>query len=212
MIRKISAAPFPIHLHLKKQKVLIVGNSKIVTRLLYRLLESQAKITLFADKIDDELKLLAKHKQIFWKSISWHPDLLKSQSLVFALSDSKTLNSKIANAAKKQGIWVYCEHKIAKGSFEIPATLQYGKMIWSLGGEEVLPGLLEYLLNRLRKSLSREYGILLETLASLDPKPSQLASTSKTDLKFHKHVSSWLRLAKKKRLNSLTQSLKKYLR
>jgi precorrin-2 dehydrogenase/sirohydrochlorin ferrochelatase len=162
---------YPVNLNLKQKSVLIVGGGRVGFRKFKRLLHTGAEITVVSrDYISafDHYFKEEKNNYILLQR-SFVEEDLENKFLVFAATDSRKTNEKIASLAGKRNILVNIIDNALLSDFTLPAAHYQGKLLLTVSTDSALPALSR----KIRKDFSNRYGIeyrlLLELSAELRP-------------------------------------------
>jgi siroheme synthase-like protein len=113
---------YPIFLDLKDRPVLVVGAGKVALRKAKGLLEAGARVTVVAPKHEREFKALA----VKLVEREFRTGDLAGAALVFAATDERLTNHRIAIAAKGRGIFANIADSAQECGFLVPARLARG--------------------------------------------------------------------------------------
>lgn len=162
---------YPVNLNLKQKSVLIVGGGRVGFRKFKRLLPTGAEITVVSkDYISDFDHYFKQEKNNYiLLQRPFVEEDLENKFLVFAATDSRKVNEKIAFLAGKKNILVNIIDNALLSDFTLPAAHYQGKLLLTASTDSALPALSR----KIRKDFSNRYGLeyrlLLEILAELRP-------------------------------------------
>jgi siroheme synthase-like protein len=124
---------YPIFLDLKDRPVLVVGAGKVALRKTRGLLEAGARVTVVAPEWEPEFEDLPVRRV----ARGFRASDLGGAMLVFAATDDRLVNHRIAVAAKGRGVFANIADSGAEGDFIVPARVQRGsvQIAVSTGGE-----------------------------------------------------------------------------
>jgi siroheme synthase-like protein len=124
---------YPIFLDLKDRPVLVVGAGRIALRKTRGLLEAGARITVVAPEWDSEFEELP----VRMVARRFRASDLAGNMLVFAATDDRLTNHRIAIAAKGKGVFANIADSADECDFVVPARLQREnfQLAVSTGGE-----------------------------------------------------------------------------
>lgn len=111
---------YPIFLNLKDRPVLVVGAGKIALRKTQGLLEAGARITVVAPEADPEFETLP----VTMVRRRFRATDLGEALLVFAATNDRQANHRIAIAAKGKGILANIADSAEECDFLVPARVQ----------------------------------------------------------------------------------------
>jgi siroheme synthase-like protein len=113
---------YPIFLDLKDRPVLVVGAGKVALRKTRGLVEAGARVTVVAPDVDAEFEELP----VRLVRRSFRTTDLMGAALVFAATDDRLTNHRIAIAAKGRGMFANIADSAEECGFLVPARVQSG--------------------------------------------------------------------------------------
>jgi siroheme synthase-like protein len=124
---------YPIFLDLRDRPVLVVGAGKVALRKTRGLLEAGARVTVVAPEAEPEFREL----NVRYVGRRFRASDLAGVMLVFAATDDRLTNHRIAIAAKGKGVFANIADSAEECDFVVPARLQRGgvQVAVSTGGE-----------------------------------------------------------------------------
>ena len=124
---------YPIFLNLKDRPVLVAGAGKVALRKTRGLLEAGARVTVVAPEWVSGFESLPVHRI----ERRFRASDLGNCVLVFAATDDRLTNHRIAIAARRRGIFANIADSAQDCDFIVPARLERGRIqiAISSGGE-----------------------------------------------------------------------------
>ena len=124
---------YPIFLDLKDRPVLVVGAGKVALRKVKGLVEAGARITVVAPEWLPEIRELP----VRVVERRFRATDLNGMSLVFAATDDRLTNHRVAIAAKGKGLFANIADSAEECDFVVPARVVRGavQIAVSTGGE-----------------------------------------------------------------------------
>ena len=124
---------YPVFLNLKDQPVLVVGAGRVALRKAKALLEAGARITVVAPEREQEFETLP----VRMVERRFRASDLSGVLLVFAATNDRLTNHRIAVAAKGKGILANIADSAEECGFHVPARIHRGnvQVAVSTGGE-----------------------------------------------------------------------------
>ncbi len=124
---------YPIFLDLKDRPVLVVGAGKVALRKTRGLVEAGARITVVAPEWEAEFETLP----VRLAPRRFRASDLAGAMLVFAATDDRLTNHRIAIAAKGKGVFANIADSAAECDFLVPARVERAgvQVAVSTGGE-----------------------------------------------------------------------------
>lgn len=113
---------YPIFLKLRNRRIVIIGAGQIAARRIQTLLEFEADITVLAPTICEEISSLSDRINILQKE--YEENDIQDAFLVVAVTNSRQINQKIYEDAKKHNIMVNIADNKEQSDFYFPAVFQ----------------------------------------------------------------------------------------
>jgi len=160
---------YPVFLELSGSPVLVVGGGEVALRKVGTLLECGAMVTVIAPEIHADLARLLKQHRKNARSLRRHfraSDLSGRWRMVFAATQQAEVNTKIAAACRKKGLWVNVVSPPDAGDVQIPSALRQGRfcVAFSTGGSSA--ALARTVREHFEKRVGPEWGVLSEILSA----------------------------------------------
>lgn len=95
----------PVALDLRGRRVLLVGAGQVAARKVGPLIEAGAQVEVVAPCLDARLENLLAEGILLARRRPFAPDDLIGAWLVYALTDSPALNTRVAALCEERGIW-----------------------------------------------------------------------------------------------------------
>ncbi|MFP3937079.1 MAG: bifunctional precorrin-2 dehydrogenase/sirohydrochlorin ferrochelatase [Phycisphaerae bacterium] len=154
---------YPVMLNLHGRRAVIVGAGKVGMRKARDLLAADAEVILIDDRAErtaapDGVKLLAE---------AYRCGHLDGASLVFACTDDRELNRRIAADARARGALVNAADQPEDCDFFVPATTEDGDVVVAVGTGGASPALAGRLARTLADALPDEVGAYAAALADI---------------------------------------------
>jgi siroheme synthase-like protein len=124
---------YPVFLDLKDRPVLVVGAGKVALRKTRGLLEAGARVTVVAPEWEPEFETMP----VRLVGRRFRATDLAGRALVFAATNERLTNHRIAIAAKGKGVFANIADSAAECGFLVPARLERGGVQFAIstGGE-----------------------------------------------------------------------------
>lgn len=143
---------YPVFLDLRGQAVLVVGAGAVALRKVLGLIECGARVTVVSPEALPQFESLpvTRRKRRF------RADDVGGAILVFAATNERKTNQRVADAARKRGIAVNVADAPAECSFLVPSRIQRGdlQVAVSTGGKS--PRIAVELRKRIEKLLDEQ--------------------------------------------------------
>jgi siroheme synthase-like protein len=173
---------FPVFLDLRDQACLVVGGGDVAIRKAERLLEVGAKVVLVA------LVCVAPPEGALFLPRPFEEADLEGQALVFAATDDRELNAKIAAMAAARNIWANAVDDPEACRFIMPAVVRQDDLVIAVSTGGQSPILARRIKEQLQKEFSPEYGRLAALLGELrrawlqEPQTAQLSFDQRREI------------------------------
>lgn len=161
----------PVMLDLKDRPCLVVGGGREAARKVESLLDAGARIEVVSPELTPGLRSLAEAGVIAWTPATWRalrPDL-RRYFLVFACTDDRDVNARIAAAARRAGAPVNAVDQPEECTFVMPAVLRRGSLTVAVGTEGKSPAFASHVRNQIAAQIGEAHGVLLDFLGALRP-------------------------------------------
>jgi siroheme synthase-like protein len=143
---------------------LVVGGGKIAYRKVMDLLQFNAKVTVIAPEVCNEITILS---DITILRKEYEPNDIAGRFLVIAATDSESLNRKIADECKLHKILVNAVDIKDACSFIFPAIIKRDNLVVSISTGGNSPAGAAYLKQKISKSIPDYYEKNMEFLGSV---------------------------------------------
>ncbi len=151
------------------RKVLVVGGGKTGERKILKLVECGALVKVVSPKVTDAIKRLSEKEEIVWEEREFREEDIGDFFLVFAATNKRDINNKIAKICRKRGIPVNVVDSFDDSDFIIPSSARYGDLMVAVSTGGISPGIARFVRKNMEKTLS-ELSNYLELLKDLRDK------------------------------------------
>jgi len=158
---------YPIFLKLKDRHVLIVGGGFTAYQKLIGLINTDAKLTLLAPTVIDEVRELdgefpfKRHIKFIERDYEWGDE--KDFFLVIAATDIPDLNNSISNRCRDQGILVNSVDEPDHCDFYVPSIVDSGSIKIAISTDGKAPSVAQ----KLRKDIQGFIGVKYANLVNV---------------------------------------------
>jgi precorrin-2 dehydrogenase/sirohydrochlorin ferrochelatase len=158
---------YPIYLNIVGRNCLVVGGGQVAERKVVGLLDARASVRLVSPEVTDRLMEMAAASRIAYAAREYSPDDLDGCELVFAATNSRTVNALVAEGAAARGVRVNVADAPEEGDFITPAVVRRGDFCLSLttGGNN--PLLSARLADEMEARFGPEYSEFVELLGEV---------------------------------------------
>ena len=156
-------AYFPMFLNISGRKCLVVGGGKVALRKVLVLLDFDARVTVVARKISDEIRNLP----VDICERDYAEEDIKACALVVAATDDANVNHKVAETAKRYHIPVNAVDQPEDCTFIFPAYVKRKNVVGAFSSAGNSPVLTQYLKAQIQDVLTDELGEINEYMGSV---------------------------------------------
>lgn len=121
------AVGYPIVLHVRGRRAVVVGGGKVAARKVYGLLEAEADVVVIAPEAVPDIEALAAKGEIVWRKKTFAEDDLAGAFLVIAATNDRNVNEAVAQAAAP-GQLVNVVDDPKRCDFHVPAVIRRGPL------------------------------------------------------------------------------------
>jgi precorrin-2 dehydrogenase len=160
-------AYYPIFLDLAQRRCLVVGGGTVAERKVQGLLEAKAHVVVVSPSLTAMLYISAINGDISHIPRGFRDEDVEGCALVIGATDRVEVNTYVAAAARRRGIWVNVVDTPKACDFIAPALIRRGvlQIAISTGGNS--PTLAKRLRQGLEVLIGPEYGELADVLGTL---------------------------------------------
>lgn len=158
---------FPAFINLVGKRCVVVGAGRVAQRKITQLRVCKAKIVVISPRATSRIETLAARGDLVWHQRPWHPRYLAGAFLVFAATDDRDLNLRVAAACKRRGIPVNVADNPQQCDFMVPACVRRGSLSIAVSTGGTSPAFAAHLRKLLEQTLSGAHSDLLTHLAAL---------------------------------------------
>lgn len=152
---------YPIELNLEGRRAVVVGGGQVAARKVAGLLAAGAVVRVVSPRCCPDL---AERQGIEWVRQPYVADALEDADLVFACTNDRMLNARVAIDARRVGALCNNADDPGASGFLVPAVLRHGDFTVAVGTGGVGPKLAANIRGRLASLLGPEFGILVGEL------------------------------------------------
>jgi precorrin-2 dehydrogenase / sirohydrochlorin ferrochelatase len=160
-------AYYPIFLDLTQRRCLVVGGGTVAERKVQGLLEATANVVVVSPSLTEMLRIWAINGDISHVPRDFRDEDVEGCALVIGATDRGEVNTYVAAAARRRGIWVNVVDMPSVCDFIAPALIRRRalQIAISTGGNS--PTLAKRLRQGLEVLIGPEYGELADVLGAL---------------------------------------------
>ena len=158
---------YPIFLNLQDRRCVVIGGGKVALRKIKVLLDCEAKVTMISPEPHPEIVRLSKKKVIRLIQRDYRKEDLNDAAIVFACTDVKETNRRVAEDSKKLRVPVNVTDDPGLSEFIIPSFFRRGDLTIAVSTAGVSPALAKKIRKNLEKRLGKEYASLVSLIGEV---------------------------------------------
>ncbi len=158
---------YPIFLNIQGKKCVVAGGGKVALRKIKALLDHGANVTVISPRPHPDIAKMFKRKRIHLVQRDYKAGDLKAAAVALACTDTKEINRKVADEARKAGVLVNVADDPEQSDFIIPSSFRRGDLTVAVSTSGVSPALAKKIRSKLEKSFGAEYASLLSMVGEV---------------------------------------------
>src|SRR5579859_2878173 len=157
---------FPAFLDLLQKRVVVVGGGAVASAKVRALLPCQPRpLLVIAPQASADIRQACARGQLRWLQRTYLTTDLDAAHLVFAATNDRALNARVARDARQRGIPVLAVDDVPNCDFIAPALVRRGDVTIAISTNGRSPAMARRTRERLERALPRTWGQLLEVAA-----------------------------------------------
>jgi precorrin-2 dehydrogenase/sirohydrochlorin ferrochelatase len=162
---------YPAFLALEGKVCVVVGGGRVAARKVGALLAAGARVVVISAVLHPDLQALLADGAIEHIPDNYAEEHMSGTGarLVFAATDKSEVNLRIAQDARKLGLWVNVADNPGESDFQVPATIQRQDLTLAISTGGGSPAFARYVRELLERVLSEALGQTLEMVAQARP-------------------------------------------
>jgi precorrin-2 dehydrogenase/sirohydrochlorin ferrochelatase len=158
----------PILVDLAGRRCLVVGGGAVAARKAETLLAADARVTVVAPEIGDELtRLAARDVRVALERRPYRHGDLDGAALAFAATDDPDVQERVSRDGRASGVLVNAVDEPERCSFVMPAVLDRDPLLVAVSTSGASPALARRIRDDLAAALGPEYDAAVRHLAAL---------------------------------------------
>jgi uroporphyrin-III C-methyltransferase / precorrin-2 dehydrogenase / sirohydrochlorin ferrochelatase len=155
---------FPAFLDVVRKRVVVVGGGAVATSKVKALLPCQpSPLIVVAPQASEFIRA---RRDLEWRQREYRPGDLDQAELVFAATDDRLLNARVARDARSRGISVLAVDDVPNCDFIAPAIVRRGDVVVAISTGGRSPAMARRVREHLDRTLPNWWGDLLEVAAT----------------------------------------------
>jgi len=160
---------YPAFLALQGKVCAVVGGGSVAARKVRSLLATGASIVVISPLLHAELQALLSRSLIHSIPSNYAAEHLEGAKLVFAATNDREVNQRVAEDAHARGLWVNVADNPALSDFYVPATIHRNDLTVAISTGGSSPAFARYVRELLEETLSQALGQALDMIAQARP-------------------------------------------
>ena len=149
------ARTYPAHLiNLDKKRIVVAGGGPVGERKVRGLLAAGARPVLVSPEATPQLRAWAEQGRVTWRARPYDSMDVYAADMVFAATDDKALNERIAADAADAGAWCNVADDPYLGDFHVPAVHRTQGLVVGVGTEGKAPARASAIRDRIARWLA----------------------------------------------------------
>ena len=205
---------YPIFLDIKDKPCVVIGGGNVAERKVISLLDAGARVVVISPVLTPALKKLVREKIINYCPKPYEDGDLKGFSLAYSATDNSSVNRKVFNEAKREGILLNVVDVPKLCNFIVPSVVDRGDLLIAISTSGKSPALAKKIRKHLEREFGEEYAVFLDIMGKVREKVLTRSKESDTNKRiFEKLVNSplleWIRKGEKEKVDRfLKEALK----
>lgn len=158
---------YPVMLSLHARLCVVIGGGAVAARKAAGLLEAGARVRVVSPDLCPALRLRADVAEIEYVASWYEPSCLEAALLVFACTNDRGVNARVARDAAAGGILANVADESDEGDFVTPAVVRRGDLCLGLTTGGNSPRLAARLRDEMAGRFGPEYAAYLELLGEM---------------------------------------------
>lgn len=148
---------YPLHLHLRGRRCLVVGGGPVAARKAAGLTQAGGLVALVSPQAAPALQASAEAGEIEWLQESYAEKHLDGAFLVFACTDSRAVNASVTRDAQARGLLTLSADDPESGDFVSPTVIRRGGLLLTASTQGNSPTLAAVIRERLEAEFGPEW-------------------------------------------------------
>lgn len=158
---------YPLNLQINGRLAVVVGGGVVALRKVKGLLAAQARIRLICPQLEGELLEIAEAERLDWLPRPYAEGDLQGAFLVFAATNDRQVQARIAREALRQGVLLNSADDPAGSDFHVPAHFRRGHLLVTISTGGGSPALAKIIREKLEREIGPSYGAVVDLLARI---------------------------------------------
>lgn len=162
-----AAMKYPIFLNLESKRIVVIGGGSVAARKVLSLLDTQARIVVVAEQIDEALKSRCKNTDIEFVQAKYSKEYLAGATIVFAATSDKKVNEQIYKDCQLVEALCNVTDEPQLCDFFVPAVVKRGDLQIAVCTEGYSPAYAGHIRQKLENIFTEKHGEFLAELETI---------------------------------------------
>src|SRR3970040_3171396 len=193
---------YPIFLDIKDKPCVVIGGGNVAERKVISLLDAGARVVVISPVLTPALKKLVREKIINYCPKPYEEGDRKGFFFAYSATDNSSVNRKVFNEAKREGILLNVVDVPELCNFIVPSVVDRGNLLIAISTSGKSPAMAKKIRQKLEKEFGKEYAVFLDIMGRIREKVLKSSEESGKNKKiFERLISSpllgWIKKGKK---------------
>lgn len=158
---------YPIFLNLESKRAVVIGGGSVGTRKIMSLLDSQARIVVVAEHIDEALAIECERARVEVIISKYSKDYLVGATIAFAATNDRDVNEQIYKDCQELEILCNVPDNPELCDFFVPAVVRRGDLQIAICTEGSSPAYAGHIRKKLEEMFTEKHGDFLAELEAI---------------------------------------------
>jgi len=169
---------YPIYLNLKSKRAVVIGAGSIGTRKILSLLNSQARIVVVAENIDEVLEEKCRNTDVEFVKAKYSKEYLVGATIAFAATNDRATNEQIYKDCQQLDVMCNVPDNPDLCDFFVPAVVKRGDLQIAICTEGYSPAYAGHIRKKLENIITEKHGEFLAELEEIRKRIIETVSDS----------------------------------
>ncbi|MCL5947264.1 MAG: bifunctional precorrin-2 dehydrogenase/sirohydrochlorin ferrochelatase [Chloroflexi bacterium] len=156
-------AYYPALLDLFDRRAVVVGGGEVATTKVQGLLPCGLRdLIVVAPEVSALIGMAARAGYLVWRQQEFQPEDLEGAQVAFAATDDRGVNARVAEEARRRGVWVLTVDDVPHCDFIAPALVRRGGLTIAISTGGASPAIAYWVKKQLEVLVPAWWGELLE--------------------------------------------------
>jgi precorrin-2 dehydrogenase/sirohydrochlorin ferrochelatase len=167
--RESGKGVFPVMLNLEGKRCVIAGGGRVAERRAGALLAAGALVRIISPEATSAIRGWAENGDVEYVAREYAAGDLDDPSiaLVFVATNRPEVNRRIAEDARRRGLWVNTADEGQRGDFLVPAVVRRGPLVFAVSASGNSPLLAAAIKSELESAYGEEYAAYVQFLGEI---------------------------------------------